>query len=81
MSAIEPIERRLRNLYLSPKPNRRNNRLEIANIFRRTNFGLGNEGKLDSNLIVFRRQISKVLDYRAFLTTSREAKKIQPGLV
>ena len=69
MSAIDPVEKRLRNLYLSPKANKRNTRLEIAHIFRQTNFGLGNEGKSDLQNNIYRHQITQVFDDRALFAS------------
>jgi len=45
-----PSEHRLKDLYTSPTQNTRRARLEIATIFKRTNFAVGKESKY---LIVF----------------------------
>jgi hypothetical protein len=40
-----PNEHRLRGIFLSPRANHSGERLQIARIFRQTNFGLGRERK------------------------------------
>ena len=40
-----PNEHRLRGIYMSDKTNSPRGRLQIAHIFKQTNFGLGKESK------------------------------------
>lgn len=53
MQRPEPNESRLRRLYLSPKANEGTERLQVAHIFKKTNFMMGKESKLTFDSIVF----------------------------
>ena len=44
----EGNDRKLRSIYLSPQANKRSERLEIAKIFRQTNFGVGKHRKYNN---------------------------------
>lgn len=45
MRRPEPNEKRLNKLFQSPSANKGHERLQISNIFRQTNFKMGNESK------------------------------------
>ena len=51
---MESTERKLRNLYQSPGANKQRERLQIAHIFQKTNFGFGKQSKfILSSLLTF----------------------------
>ena len=48
-----PNEHRLRGIFMSPRANSPNERLQITRIFRQTNFGLGKERKYKFFSVIF----------------------------
>ena len=59
MERGQPNEHRLRGLFMSPKANSPGERLQIARIFRQTNFGMGKERKYFENFLSLSARIAK----------------------